>query len=88
MKNKTCRIDPNDIKAVEKARKGFLIHFIIYLIVVGSQWKVWLFSGGGYPFPIWVTFFWGIGVLSHYKKVYGIHTDRSEKQKNIEDDMI
>lgn len=85
MKSKACRFDKNDIHAVEKARKGFHIHLFIYLIVVGSQWKIWLFSGGGYPFPIWVTFFWGLGVYSHYKKVYG---ERSEPKKNTESEFI
>lgn len=85
MKSKACRFDKNDIHAVEKARKGFHIHLFIYLIVVGSQWKIWLFSGGGYPFPIWVTFFWGLGVYSHYKKVYD---ERSESKKNTESEFI
>ena len=85
MKSKACRFDKNDIHAVEKARKGFHIHLFIYLIVVGSQWKIWLFSGGGYPFPIWVTFFWGLCVYSHYKKVYG---ERSEPKKNTESEFI
>ena len=85
MKSKACSFDKNDIHAVEKARKGFLIHALIYFFVVGSQWKIWLFSGGGYPFPIWVTFFWGLGVYSHYKKVYG---ERSEPKKNTESDFI
>ena len=85
MKSKACRFDKNDIHAVEKARKGFHIHLFIYLIVVGSQWKIWLFSGGGYPFPIWVTFFWGLGVYSHYKNVYG---ERSEPKKNTESEFI
>ena len=85
MKSKACCFDKNDIHAVEKARKGFHIHLFIYLIVVGSQWKIWLFSGGGYPFPIWVTFFWGLGVYSHYKKVYG---ERSEPKKNTESEFI
>ena len=85
MKSKACRFDKNDIHVLEKARKGFHIHLFIYLIVVGSQWKIWLFSGGGYPFPIWVTFFWGLGVYSHYKKVYG---ERSEPKKNTESEFI
>ena len=85
MKSKACRFEKNDIHSIEKARKDFHIHLFIYLIVVGSQWKIWLFSGGGYPFPIWVTFFWGLGVYSHYKKVYG---ERSEPKKNTESEFI
>ena len=85
MKSKACRFDKNDIHAVEKARKGFHIHLFIYLIVVGSQWKIWLFSGGDYPFPIWVTFFWGLGIYSHYRKVYG---ERNEPKKNTESEFI
>ena len=88
MKSKACSFDKNDIHAVEKARKGFLIHLFIYLIVVGSQWKIWLFSGGGYPFPIWVTFFWGLGIYSHYKKVYGYKNEDSSGKKDTESDFI
>ena len=47
MKNQACQYDRNDNYDIEKAKRSFLIHFAIYLIVVGSQWKVWLFSVGG-----------------------------------------
>ncbi len=88
MKNQACQYDRNDNYDIEKAKRSFLIHFAIYLIVVGSQWKVWLFSGMGYPFPIWVTFFWGIGVYSHFKKAFGLKRIKTERIKSLESEFI
>jgi hypothetical protein len=36
-----------------------------YLAVMALLWLVWLFTGAGYPWPIWPMLGWGIGVAGH-----------------------
>jgi hypothetical protein len=51
-----------------KARAEFKTHVTVYTIVMAVLWLIWLFTGGvnAYPWPIWPTMGWGIGVLFNY----------------------
>ncbi len=51
-------------------RLKFYNHLRIYLVVNGLLLFFALKNGGDFNF-YWVTFFWGIGLLSHYSKVFG-----------------
>jgi hypothetical protein len=55
-----------------KSRADFKTHLATYLIVNGMLWLAWLVTGGinSYPWPIWPTLGWGIGVLLNYLSVY------------------
>ncbi|MBI1281658.1 MAG: protein kinase [Anaerolineaceae bacterium] len=57
-----------------KERAGLIAHATPYLIVNGMLWMIWLFTGGlnnpGLPWPVWITFFWGIGMFSHFMSYY------------------
>ncbi|OIN57589.1 2TM domain-containing protein [Arsenicibacter rosenii] len=60
-----------------KARVGFKMHLRTYVIVLAGLWAIWLVtslffnkSGFIYPWPIWATLGWGIGLASHYFSVY------------------
>jgi hypothetical protein len=59
-------------KVVKKEKRGFYIHFIIYLLVnilIYVQW--WYITGGeGFAWPITTTFGWGIGVVAHFLTVF------------------
>ncbi len=86
MKKYACSSDSNSAEYKKDQRTGFLIHFAIYLMVVGSQWKVWSFSDMHHNSPIWMTLFWGIGVYSHFKKAFGI--DYQPKERKLENEFI
>ena len=59
----------NAVKAV-KEKKKFYKHLSSYIMVNGAFMLVTLFTGGGFSwFP--VMLFWGIGLGSHYVKVFG-----------------
>lgn len=88
MKKYSCSYDSNSVEHKKVHGMGFLIHFAIYLMVVGGQWKVWLFSGGHHHFPIWITLFWGIGVYSHYKKTFGVDSEHQPKERKLENEFI
>ncbi|GIV31367.1 MAG: hypothetical protein KatS3mg029_0718 [Saprospiraceae bacterium] len=49
----------------------FYKHFYIYVTVVAIMFILTLFRGRPYAF-LPVAFFWGIGLIFHYFKVFGI----------------
>ncbi len=54
-----------------KARAEFKTHFTTYITVNTMLWLIWLFTGGmhTYPWPIWPTTGWGIGLIFNYLSV-------------------
>lgn len=53
-----------------KAKKGFYKHLSSYILVNGAMFLVTLFTGGGFSWAP-ILLFWGIGLGSHYIKVFG-----------------
>lgn len=51
-------------------KKGFSIHLLVFVITVPAIWLVWYLTGAGYPWPVWSTPAWAIGLLFHYLGVY------------------
>ncbi|OQP49802.1 hypothetical protein A4H97_28355 [Niastella yeongjuensis] len=47
-------------------RKGFRIHLLVFVLSIPGMWIVWYFTDRSYPWPLWSTIAWGIGVLFHY----------------------
>ena len=45
-------------------RRGFYVHLAIYVIVNLALIGFWAVQGGGYFWPGWVIFGWGIGVAA------------------------
>jgi len=68
---------------VEKKR-DFFTHFTAYLLVNGLIWTIYLFgSSGSFPWPIFVTVFWGIGVAAHALETFmgdETYSDAVEKE--------
>lgn len=81
-------------KRIEKklhARRDFIQHLTIYLTVNVIFWLMWLSSApqaGGFPWPIFTSGFWGIGLLSHYVDYYYKHGRGAEKREDeIEEEI-
>src|SRR5688572_15711594 len=36
-----------------------------YLAVMALLWLIWAVTGAGYPWPIWPTLGWGVGIAAH-----------------------
>ncbi len=51
-------------------KKGFRIHLLVFALTVPVIWLVWLCTGNTYPWPLWSTSAWAIGVLFHYLGVF------------------
>ncbi len=58
------------IKRVEEKR-SFFIHLAAYILVNGLFWTVYFWNGGGgFPWPAFISFFWGIGVAAHFIEAF------------------
>lgn len=67
---------------IAKKRAGFKRHLASYLIVNGFLWAIWYFTqgyadfaGNEFPWPIWPSLGWGIGLAFSY---YGAYHDNRE----------
>ncbi|MCY4018021.1 MAG: protein kinase [Chloroflexi bacterium] len=66
-----------------KARSEFLQHMTVFLAINGICWLIWIFHRGGFPWPIFVTATWGIGLVNQYVDYYYKHgrgADRGEDE--------
>ncbi|TND09112.1 MAG: hypothetical protein FD123_1515 [Bacteroidetes bacterium] len=75
---------------IARKRVGFRRHLFSYLVVNGFLWAVWFFSGGFdghrhdgimFPWPLWCTLGWGIGLMFNYYNAYhGSGIDAIDKE--------
>ncbi len=54
-----------------KDRRDFQSHLVVYLVVNVFLWGLWALTGGpgSFPWPVWVTLGWGIGVALNWWSV-------------------
>ena len=55
-----------DTSASLNPKKGFRIHLLIFLLATPAIWLSWCLTDRTYPWPLWSTPAWAIGVLFHY----------------------
>ena len=63
---------------IAKRRAGFKSHLTSYLIVNAFLWAIWYFTQHSYtddegymfPWPMWPTLGWGIGLAFHFADAY------------------
>jgi len=70
-------------KRVEE-KKGFFIHFTVYLCVNALLIIIWAVSGAGFPWFIFPLGGWGIGVLFHFLGVFVFNKQSGWEQRAIE----
>jgi len=53
-------------------KRGFYIHFVVYLLVNSFLFIQWWYITGGesWPWPITTTAGWGIGIIAHFLAVF------------------
>lgn len=59
-----------------KRKREFRAGIAVYLVINALLWVIWLLSdergdSNGIPWPLWVTVFWGIGMLIGAYNIYG-----------------
>ncbi len=69
------------VEAKYDERNALLIHLISYAGVNILVWLIWLFSTGGFPWPLFVTLFWGVGMAGHSLDYYNKHGGGAEKRE-------
>ena len=59
-------------KTITKERRGFYIHFVIYILVNAFIWIQWWYitEGEGFAWGITTTAGWGIGIIAHFLAVF------------------
>jgi hypothetical protein len=62
-------------------KKGFGIHLFVFLLTTPSIWLVWSLTDRSYPWPIWSTSAWTIGILFHYLGVFVFKKSNVSKKK-------
>ena len=74
-------LSDKQLRELAKKRVEFRTHLMVYLVMNGVMWLIWWFTGQGYPWPIWPTAGWGIGLLFHYLLDYRRSTLFSEEEE-------
>ncbi|MFC0778779.1 2TM domain-containing protein [Flavobacterium sp. HJSW_4] len=58
-----------DTKA-HNPKLGFKIHFLAFLLATPIIFLIWYLTDTTYPWPLWSTSAWAVGVLFHYLGVF------------------
>lgn len=58
-----------DAKA-HNPKLGFKIHFLVFLLATPIIFLIWYLTNTTYPWPLWSTSAWAVGVLFHYLGVF------------------
>ncbi len=69
-------------------RRGFYMHLGLYVVVNAGLVGLWFMQGGGYFWPAWVIFGWGIGIVAHAFDVFMNQRGPSEQQIQREMDKL
>lgn len=69
-KNEETGTDRERALARLHKKRDFQGHLVTYVVVNAALWAVWALTGGGYPWPAWVTGGWAIGLILNAWDVY------------------
>ena len=53
-----------------KKRRDFQGHLVAFAVVNAALWTIWALTGAGWPWPVWVTGLWGIGLVMNAWDVF------------------
>ena len=53
-----------------KKRQDFRAHLLVYVVVNAFLWALWALTSRGFPWPVFVTLGWGIGVVMNAWDAY------------------
>jgi hypothetical protein len=54
-----------------KKRQDFRAHLLVYVVVNAFLWALWALTSRDFPWPIFITLGWGIGLVLNAWDVYG-----------------
>ena len=76
-----------EARKIVEAKKGFYVHFVIYLIVSAVIYIVYRLTWTGYPWFIWPILGWGVGVLFHFLGVFFFSRQSNWDKRAIEKEV-
>jgi len=53
-----------------KRKRMFQQQLIVYVLINLLLWVIWAATGFGFPWPIFVTVFWGLGIATQAWAIY------------------
>lgn len=76
------------VEAKYEERNALLIHLASYGGVNVLVWFLWLGPSGGFPWPLFVTLGWGIGLFAHLLDYYNKHGGGAQKREARIDEEV
>ena len=76
------------VEAKYEERNALLIHLASYAGVNVLLWIIWLSSSGGFPWPLFVSMGWGIGLFAHLLDYYSKHGGGAQKREARIDEEV
>ncbi len=73
-------------KRVEE-KKGFYIHFSIYIAVNIMLMIIWAVTGAGFPWFVFPLGGWGIGILFHFLGVFVFSKETGWERRAVEKEV-
>ena len=79
--------DPQ-LRQQAKARARFQSSVVVYVVVNAALWIIWALTDhqheGMVPWPVWVTAFWGFGLVMRGMAAYGGFSHEQRTQREYE----
>lgn len=66
-----------------RGRQYFVVQIVVYLLINVVLVAAWWRSGHGFPWPLFVTVFWGIGLFWQGSRLFG----REASEDRIQEEM-
>lgn len=67
-----------------RARRGFVIQLAVYVLINGVLLWSWASGGFGFPWPLFVLVFWGIGLFWQGWSLYGPGENEDRIRREME----
>jgi hypothetical protein len=60
-------------EAIKRLRKkqDLNAHLLVFALVNAVVWTIWALTSTGFPWPAFVSAFWGVGLVMNIWEVYG-----------------
>jgi hypothetical protein len=58
-----------------------------YLIINAFLWILWFMTGSSYPWPVWVSLGWGIGLAFQALDAFALGVTDQQRREMIEEEM-
>ena len=72
--------------AISRLRKkqDFHAHLVVFVLVNALLWSIWAVTGAGFPWPMFPTGAWGVGLVMNAWETYWRHEiTESEIEREI-----